>query len=42
VKDTVKFRKPDGTDTWAYVKEVNGSLVTVIPVDEKGNVLPEM
>jgi hypothetical protein len=42
VKDTVKFTKSDGTETWAYVREVNGDLVTVIPVDEKGHVQPEM
>ncbi len=42
VKDTVKFTKSDGTETWAYVKEVNGDVVTVIPVDEKGHVQPEM
>ena len=42
MKDTVKFTKSDGTETWAYVREVNGSLVTVIPVSEKGHVLQEM
>jgi len=41
VPTIVKFKRFDGTDAWAFVKDVNGLLVTVIPVDKNGKRLPE-